>query len=71
MHEDALDSFGLAVDFDPQLNGMGGKIKKGPRKGEPALMYTYPMFLEVWRWMGWVCGHDWDMIDSMHCQRKR
>jgi hypothetical protein len=71
--EDALSyhSYGVAVDFDPQLNPMGGVIKKGPRKGELALVAQHPMFLEVWRWAGWTCGHDWRMIDSMHAQRKR
>jgi hypothetical protein len=67
----SMHSFGVAVDFDPQLNPMGGIIRKGPRKGEHALVAQFPEFLEVWRWMGWACGHDWKMIDSMHFQRKR
>ena len=67
----SMHSFGVASDFDPTLNPVGGVIKKGKHKGDRAFVAQFPKFLEVFRWMGWTCGHDWKMVDSMHVQRKR
>ena len=64
----SMHSWGIAVDFDPRLNAMGGKNLDEP--GQPCPVVAHPEFLQVFRDAGWTCGHDWKMIDSMHIERR-
>ena len=58
----SMHSFGVAVDFDPRLNPMGGT---------PSMLREHLMFVEVFEWCGWTWGGRWKMKDDMHFQRKR
>jgi hypothetical protein len=58
----SLHSWGIAVDFDPTSNPMGGK---GSKLRTPA----GALFVQVFRDAGWTWGGDWKMKDDMHFQR--
>lgn len=58
----SLHSWGIAVDFDPSLNPMGGKNSR-LRTPEGQI------FVKVFRDAGWTWGGDWNMKDEMHFQR--
>ena len=63
----SLHSWGIAVDFDPSSNRMGGTAKGGG----PSLLRQHPEFIEVFRDVyGWTWGGDWRMKDDMHFQRE-
>jgi hypothetical protein len=62
----SLHSWGIAVDFDPSENRMGGKASDGG----PSLLRQYPMFVNVFKANGWTWGGDWRMKDDMHFQRE-
>ena len=68
----SMHAYGVAVDFDPDLNPWGGIIKRGSRKGEPSELRQHIAFVEVWEWAGWQWGGRWDgnAGDDMHVQRK-
>ena len=53
----SLHSFGLAVDFDPQKNPMGGR--------NSILSADHP-FVQVFKRAGWIWGGDWGIKDNMH-----
>ena len=58
----SMHSWGIAVDFDPQENPMGGhnswmRTNAGQR------------FVEVFEAAGWTWGGRWKMKDDMHFQR--
>lgn len=61
----SLHSWGIAVDFTPTENTMGGTDGKG---GQSKLR-QHPAFVEVFRTAGWTWGGDWKMKDDMHFQR--
>ena len=64
----SMHSYGVAVDFDPPLNPMGGIIRA---TNEHSIIRRHIMFAEVWEWAGWTWGGRWSMRDDMHFQRKR
>lgn len=58
----SLHSWGIAVDFDPSSNPMGGKNSKlRTPDGQK--------FVKVFTDAGWTWGGDWNMRDDMHFQR--
>lgn len=58
----SLHSWGIAVDFDPPSNPMGGKSSKLRTPEGQA-------FVRVFTDAGWTWGGDWKMKDDMHFQR--
>jgi len=64
----SMHSWGIAVDFDPNLNRWGGKLKNGAR----CPLAKHPEFLQVFRDAGWTCGADWRQGggDWMHIERR-
>lgn len=58
----SLHSWGIAVDFDPSKNPMGGKnsLLRTPQGQR---------FVEVFTKAGWTWGGVWNMKDDMHFQR--
>jgi len=64
----SLHSWGIAVDFDPRENAMGGRNLAHP--DQPCPLVAHPEFLQVFRDAGWRCGHDWKMRDTMHIERR-
>jgi hypothetical protein len=58
----SLHSWGIAVDFDPGSNPMGGK-------GSKLRTAAGLQFVRVFKDAGWVWGGDWSMRDDMHFQR--
>ena len=58
----SLHSWGIAVDFDPALNPMGGKNSKLRTPEGQA-------FVQVFTGAGWTWGGGWTMRDDMHFQR--
>lgn len=63
----SLHSWGIAVDFDPQRNRMGGT--DGKTKG-PSLFRKHPEFVKVFTDAGWEWGGSWPRLkDDMHLQR--
>ena len=64
----SMHSYGVAVDFDPDLNPWGSCQKSG----EPSPIRENAMFHQVWEWAGWTWGGRWDGNngDQMHMQRK-
>lgn len=58
----SLHSWGIAVDFDPAKNPMGGKNShlRTPNGQK---------FVQVWTDAGWTWGGAWAMKDDMHFQR--
>ena len=61
-------SWGIAVDFDPQRNRMGGT--DGVTHG-PSMFRKHPEFVKVFTDAGWEWGGSWRMRDDMHIQRAR
>jgi hypothetical protein len=61
----SLHSWGIAIDFDPSLNRMGGTATGGG----PSMLRQHPEFIEVFKSYGWTWGGDWRMRDDMHIQR--
>lgn len=61
----SLHSWGVAIDFSPSENTMGGT----DGKGGPSKLRQHPAFVEVFKAAGWTWGGDWDMRDDMHFQR--
>lgn len=61
----SLHSWGIAVDFDPSKNTVGGT----DGNGGPSLMRQHPAFVKVFTDAGWTWGGDWKMKDDMHFQR--
>lgn len=58
----SLHSWGIAVDFDPPSNPMGGENSKlRTPEGQ--------QFVKVFKDAGWTWGGDWAMKDDMHFQR--
>ena len=58
----SLHSWGVAVDFDPPSNPMGGKNSKLRTPEGQA-------FVQVFADAGWTWGGAWSMKDDMHFQR--
>lgn len=58
----SLHSWGIAVDFDPSSNPMGG-VRSMLRTPQGQI------FVQVFRDAGWTWGGDWAMRDDMHFQR--
>lgn len=58
----SLHSWGIAVDFDPSKNPMGGK-------GSLLRTEKGQIFVQTFRDAGWTWGGDWKMRDDMHFQR--
>ena len=58
----SLHSYGIAIDFDPELN------HNGAAPGT-ARLDSAPGFVQVFRDAGWAWGGDWHMRDTMHFQR--
>lgn len=55
----SLHSWGIAIDFDPKLNGVNATSPAMP-----------PAFADVFRQAGWFWGGDWHSYkDFMHIQR--
>ena len=61
----SLHTFGVAVDFDPADNRMGGVR----RDRSPSLLRQHIAFVEVFEAAGWTWGGRWRMKDDMHFQR--
>jgi hypothetical protein len=61
----SLHSWGIAIDFTPSENTMGGT----DGKGGPSKLRQFPAFVEVFKKAGWTWGGDWKMKDDMHFQR--
>lgn len=58
----SLHSWGIAADFDPSDNPMGGKNSKlRTPQGQ--------LFVQVFTDAGWTWGGSWAMRDDMHFQR--
>lgn len=58
----SLHSWGIAVDFDPASNPMGGKNSRlRTPQGQ--------IFVKTFKDAGWTWGGDWNMKDDMHFQR--
>lgn len=62
----SMHSWGIAVDFDPSRNRMGGT--DGATHG-PSMLRKHPEFVQVFKDAGWEWGGDWRMKDDMHFQR--
>lgn len=62
----SMHSWGIAVDFDPQRNRMGGT--DGQTKG-PSMLRKHMAFVEVFEAAGWTWGGRWNTQDDMHFQR--
>ena len=60
-------SWGIAVDFDPIDNKMGGTAADGG----PSILRQRPEWAQVWTDAGWTWGGDWRMKDDMHFERKQ
>lgn len=58
----SLHSWGIAIDFDPSSNPMGGKNSK-------LRTPTGQAFVKVFTDAGWTWGGAWKMKDDMHFQR--
>jgi hypothetical protein len=58
----SLHSWGIAVDFDPPVNPMGGKNSRLRTPQGQA-------FVQVFTDAGWTWGGAWAMRDDMHFQR--
>lgn len=60
-------SWGIAIDFDPTLNPMGGK----QANGKPSMFRTLEgeKFLAMFRKFNYSCGADWKIRDDMHIER--
>jgi hypothetical protein len=58
----SLHSWGIAIDFDPGSNPMGGKNSKLRTPEGQA-------FVKVFTDAGWTWGGSWGMRDDMHFQR--
>lgn len=62
----SMHSWGIAVDFDPPRNRMGGT--DGMVRG-PSMLRKHPEFVKVFEDAGWEWGGRWKMQDDMHFQR--
>tara|TARA_Y100000034_G_scaffold134397_3_gene202715 strand:+ start:2556 stop:3197 length:642 start_codon:yes stop_codon:yes gene_type:complete len=60
-------SWGVAVDFDPPKNPMGGKIKS---TGKPSKLRGHMEFVKAFKDDGWTWGGDWRMKDDMHFEKR-
>jgi hypothetical protein len=60
----SMHSYGCAIDFDPERNGMGDTT---PNFGRPENRYVVDMFAAE----GWVWGGAWRSPDGMHFQAAR
>ncbi len=60
-------SWGIAIDFDPPKNPMGGKIKS---TGKPSLLRQNMEFVEAFESAGWTWGGRWRMKDDMHFEMR-
>jgi len=58
----SLHSWGIAVDFDPEENPMGGR-------GSWMRTEAGQRFVKVFEDAGWTWGGRWKMKDDMHFQR--
>lgn len=61
----SLHSWGIAIDFSPSENTMGGTDGKG---GQSKLRQNLS-FVKVFTDAGWTWGGSWKMKDDMHFQR--
>jgi hypothetical protein len=61
----SLHSWGIAIDFSPSENRMGGT----DGHGAPSMLRQHQAFVQVFRDAGWRWGGDWKMKDDMHVQR--
>lgn len=61
-------SWGIAVDFDPQWNRMGGT---DARTHGPSMLRKHPEFVQIFEAAGWEWGGNWRIKDDMHFQRAR
>ena len=61
----SLHSWGIAVDFNPSENTMGGT----DGKGGASKLRQHPAFVDVFKKAGWTWGGDWNMKEDMHFQR--
>lgn len=61
----SLHTWGIAIDFSPSENTMGGT----DGKGGSSKLRQHPAFVEVFKAAGWTWGGDWKMRDDMHLQR--
>ena len=60
----SLHSWGVCIDFDPKLNGVGPV--------EDSKLYQHPEFIEVFENAGWTWGGRWKKYpDAMHFQRTK
>lgn len=60
----SLHSWGICIDFDPKLNGVGPV--------EDSELYKHPKFVEVWESNNWTWGGRWKRYpDAMHFQRTK
>jgi len=53
----SLHTYGIAVDFDPQENPMGGK---------GSILTNKHPFVQTFRKAGWIWGGNWRIRDDMH-----
>lgn len=53
-------TWGIAIDFDPTLNGFGRK--------SGTMLHKHPMFASIFRAAGWRLGIDWSTPDPMHIE---
>lgn len=70
----SMHALGVAVDFDPNSNWLGGVQRervdgKWTVTDKPALLLQHPAFAKVWEDAGWVWGHRWSFKDTHHFQR--
>ena len=62
----SMHSWGIAVDFDPIRNRLGGDDKIA---GGPSMLRKHPQFIKVFEEAGWTWGGSWKSKDDMHFQR--
>ena len=60
-------SWGIAIDFDPPKNPMGGRIKSS---GKPSMLRQHIEFVDTLEADGWTWGGRWRMKDDMHFEKR-